>query len=174
MEVLKREIRRPPFPVDEPSTVELPAGHIKEPGQRPLPTAIRFDHNHAFPMRDGVKLRADIFHPVHSDAEPVPAIIHWDPYGKTSTGFITLDSFPLRSGVQKSRLSGYESLEALDPAEWVPRGYAVINVDARGSGDSEGDLRWWGTPEGQDGHDFVEQIAGQPWCSGRVALAGNS
>jgi len=56
----------------------------------------------------------------------------------------------------------------------VPRGYAVVNVDSRGSGDSEGDLRFWGTLEGQDGHDFVEQIAAQPWCSGRVALAGNS
>ncbi len=32
----------------------------------------------------------------------------------------------------------------------------------------------WGTLEGQDGHDFVEQTAAQPWCSGRVALAGNS
>ena len=49
-----------------------------------------------------------------------------------------------------------------------------MNVDSRGSGDSEGDLCFWGTPEGQDGHDFIEQIAAQPWCSGRVALAGNS
>jgi uncharacterized protein len=56
----------------------------------------------------------------------------------------------------------------------VARGYAIVNVDSRGSGDAEGDLHCWGTPEGQDGHDFVEQIAAQPWCSGRVALAGNS
>jgi putative CocE/NonD family hydrolase len=62
----------------------------------------------------------------------------------------------------------------LDPAEWVPRGYAIVNVDARGAGDSEGDLRWWGSGEGKDGHDFIEEIAVQPWCSGRVALAGNS
>ncbi len=112
IEVLKRDIRRSPFPVDAPSTVDLLASHIKTPGQRPLPAAMRFEHNHVFPMRDGVKLRADIFRPVHSDAEAVPAIIHWGPYGKSSTGFFTLDAFPLRSGVKKSRLSGYESFEA--------------------------------------------------------------
>jgi hypothetical protein len=111
MQVLKRDIRRPPFPVDEPSTVDLPAGHAKQPGQRPLPTAVRFDHNHAFSMRDGIKLRADIFRPVDSDAVPVPAIVVWSPYGKTSTGFFVIDSVPLRSGVAKSRLSGYDSFE---------------------------------------------------------------
>ena len=111
MQVPQRDIRRPPFPVDEPSTVDLPAGHVKQPGQRPLPTAVRFDHNHAFPMRDGVKLRADIFRPVNSDSAPVPALINWGPYGKTNTGAFVLDAFTLRSGVAKSRLSGYESFE---------------------------------------------------------------
>jgi predicted acyl esterase len=62
-------------------------------------------------MRDGIKLRADVFRPVSSDAEPVPAIINWGPYGKSSTGALTLDSAPFRSGVPKSRLSGYESFE---------------------------------------------------------------
>jgi hypothetical protein len=27
-----------------------------------------------------------------------------------------------------------------DPAEWCPRGYAIVNVDIRGTWDSEGDL----------------------------------
>jgi hypothetical protein len=27
-----------------------------------------------------------------------------------------------------------------DPAEWCPRGYAIVNIDIRGSWDSEGDL----------------------------------
>jgi uncharacterized protein len=115
MQVPQRDIRRPPFPVDEPSTVDLPAGHVKQPGQRPLPTAVRFDHNHAFPMRDGVKLRADVFRPVDSDAVPVPAIVAWGPYGKTSTGALAIDSVPLRSGVAKSKLSGYDSFEGYNP-----------------------------------------------------------
>ena len=48
-----------------------------------------------------------------------------------------------------------------------------MNADARGAGDSEGDVRYWGYAEGEDGYDLIEQIAVQPWCSGRVALAGN-
>ena len=111
MQVLKRDIRRPPSPVDNSSTVELPAGHVKHPGHRPLPTTVRFDHNHAVAMRDGVKLRADVYRPVDSDVAPVPAIINWGPYGKSSTGFFVIDSVPLRSGVSKSKLSGYESFE---------------------------------------------------------------
>lgn len=111
MQVPHCDIRCPPFPVDEPSTVDLPAGHVKQPGHRPLPTAVRFDHNHAFPMRDGVKLRADVFRPVDPDAVPVPAIVAWGPYGKTGTGLLAINKVPLRSGVAKSRLSGYDSFE---------------------------------------------------------------
>lgn len=65
-------------------------------------------------------------------------------------------------------------LHRLDPVEWVPKGYAVINADARGAGDSEGDVRFWGTAEGRDGHDAIEEIAKLPWCTGKVAMAGNS
>lgn len=56
------------------------------------------------------------------------------------TGFFCLDLVPGRVGVPKSRLSGYEKFEAPDPAEWTALGYAVVNVDIRGSWDSEGDL----------------------------------
>lgn len=56
----------------------------------------------------------------------------------------------------------------------MPRGYAIVNVDPRGVGDSEGDIRWWGTGEGRDGHDAVEELAKLHWCSGKIGLAGNS
>lgn len=62
----------------------------------------------------------------------------------------------------------------LDPAEWVPRGYAIVNVDPRGVGDSDGNILFWGTAEGRDGHDAIEEIAKLPWCSGKVGMAGNS
>jgi len=45
-----------------------------------------------------------------------------------------------RVGIPKERLSNYEKFEAPDPAEWTARGYAIVNVDNRGSWDSEGDL----------------------------------
>ncbi|KAL1869038.1 hypothetical protein Plec18167_008041 [Paecilomyces lecythidis] len=123
-------------------------------------------------MRDGVKLRADIYRPKTDDK--VPAIIMWGPYGKSGNGILNLHLFPLRAGIPQSKLSGYENFEGLDPAEWVPKGYAVINIDPRGINDSEGDFYWWGTQDGRDGHDAVEEIAKLPWCTGKVSMAGNS
>ncbi|ROW02143.1 hypothetical protein VSDG_02372 [Cytospora chrysosperma] len=87
---------------------------------------------------------------------------------------MNLDKFPLNAGIATSRLSGYEDFEGLDPAEWIPRGYAIVNADSRGTNDSEGDVRFWGRAEGKDGYDTVQEIAKLPWCNGRVALAGNS
>jgi uncharacterized protein len=40
--------------------------------------------------------------------------------------------------------------------------------------DSQGDVRWFSTAEGRDRHDAIEHIATLPWCSGKVALIGNS
>jgi predicted acyl esterase len=51
---------------------------------------------------------------------------------------------PYRCGVALERTSGYEKFEGPDPAEWVERGYAIINPDARGAGFSEGDIALWG------------------------------
>lgn len=55
-------------------------------------------------------------------------------------GFQTLDRVPFRAGIPKHWTSDLEKYEALDPAEWCPRGYAVVNVDGRGVFDSEGDI----------------------------------
>jgi predicted acyl esterase len=43
-----------------------------------------------------------------------------------------------------------------DPAEWIPRRYAVVNIDARGVMDSEGDIGFWGKGAGEDGYDAIE------------------
>lgn len=40
----------------------------------------------------------------------------------------------------RDSLSGLENFEGLDPAEWCQRGYAIVNIDARGSYYSDGDL----------------------------------
>lgn len=209
IEVIQCPMARPPWNPKEPSRVELPAGHWKTPENRPLPCDIIFESDQFMTLRDGVRIRVDVFRP--KTEEKVPAVLMWSPYGKSGTGLrdladdggiladlmiplgtLNLDKFPFRLGIPLSRLSGYESFEGypsslpiwmpytsltsnrLDPAEWVPRGYAVVNADARGIGDSEGDSRVWGTAEGRDGHDCVEAIAKLPWCSGKVGMAGNS
>lgn len=160
------------IPAPQPGTTTLPAGHLKSPGSRALPTSIIFDRDVEIPLRDGVRLRADVFRP-NSDTK-VPALIVWGPYGKTGSSPLNLHVMPGRAGVEQSRLSGYESFEGPDPAEWVARGYAIVNVDSRGTVNSEGDIRVQGSAEGRDGCDAVEFIAALPWCNSSVGMAGNS
>jgi putative CocE/NonD family hydrolase len=40
--------------------------------------------------------------------------------------------------------------------------------------DSEGSMRFWGSGDGKDGYDAIEEIAALPWCNGKVAMLGNS
>ena len=64
--------------------------------------------------------------------------------------------------------------EAPDPVEWCPRGYALVHVDARGSGFSEGNLDWWGKQITEDVYDACEWISKQSWSNGAVGMTGSS
>ncbi|KAJ9615768.1 hypothetical protein H2200_001845 [Cladophialophora chaetospira] len=149
------------------SSTTLPKGFKKDPSRRGFEAATIWDRDIEVPMRDGVVLRADVFRPAEA-TEKVPALLVWSPYGKSGTGFLSLDVVPGRVGVPESALSGLESFEAPDPAEWTAHGYAVVNVDARGI------MRWNGTAEGRDGYDTIEYLADLPWCNGHVGLIGVS
>ncbi|KAH8900666.1 alpha/beta-hydrolase [Thozetella sp. PMI_491] len=143
------------------------------PDARPIPCEILVEHDVAFKMRDGIQLYADILRPPSKDR--VPALICWSPFGKkfnglTSLGYMT----PWNLGIPAGTLSGLEKFEAPDPADWVPRGYAIINVDSRGAGDSDGVMAIMGRQEAEDGYDTIEAVAKLPWCTGAVGLAGNS
>lgn len=151
----------------------LPVGHTKDPSSRPLPCPILFEHNYPLVLRDGTIIHADIFRPP-SPASGIPILLAWGPFGKSSTSLFSLDLVPGRSGIPRSALSGYQNWEAPDPAEWVPRGYAIVNIDPRGVFDSQGDIRWLGRAEGQDGYDAIEQLAKLRWSNGKVGMVGNS
>jgi uncharacterized protein len=155
-----------------PAKIEFkPGSTILKKGTRlldnslPLPCDIRWERDTAVKMRDGITLYADIFRPV-GDAK-LPAILSWSPYGKT----VPQKAPP---GVAANAVSGLQKFEGADPAYWCNHGYAVINVDSRGSFYSEGDIEFWGTPAADDCYDFIEWTAGQAWCTGKVAMSGNS
>lgn len=79
-------------------------------------------------------------------------------------------------GIHFAEQSGLENFEGLDPVEWIPRGYAIVNCDSRGAWQSQADLHW-AIPDkqaGEDGYDVVQWIAEQPWSNGKVTMAGNS
>ncbi|KAF3031121.1 hypothetical protein E8E11_000306 [Didymella keratinophila] len=163
-----------PYSGFNPSTTILYKGH-RRPGREdvaPFQSDAIWEKDFAVPMQDGVTLRADIFRP--TGEQKVPAILLWSPYGKDNNGVHGLHLQPGRFGVPYNRTSTYEKFEGLHPAEWVAKGYAVVNFDLRGTWDSEGTIPWLGEQDGQDGYDAVEYIATLPWCSGKVATAGNS
>jgi predicted acyl esterase len=130
-----------------------------------LPCDIVWQRDVGVKMREGVTIYTDIFLPAGN--EKVPAILSWSPYGKT----VPQKAPP---GVAPGAVSGLQKFEGADPAYWCNHGYAVINVDSRGSFYSEGDIEYWGTPAANDCYDFIEWTAVQDWCNGKVAMSGNS
>jgi len=121
-------------------------------------------------MRDGVMIYADIYRP-EDETKKIPVILSWSPFGKRP--FEGAGDWQAM-GVPPGTLSGMMKFESCDPGYWCHNGYAVANVDPRGIGWSEGDVNLFGTQDGLDGYDFIEWIAQQPWCNGKVTLYGNS
>jgi predicted acyl esterase len=159
------------YPGFKPDTTTLKAGTTVKPGALPLPCDILFERDVAVTLRDGTTIYTDVFRP--AGGNNLPAILAWSPYGKEG-GNQLLDDFPFRAGVPKDAVSGLQKWEAPDPAYWCAHGYAIVNPDVRGAYMSEGDVRFWGTQDGQDGYDFVEWVAAQEWSNGKVGTAGNS
>jgi len=102
----------------------------------------------AVPMRDGVRLRADVLRPFTTGRFPV--LVYRTPYGKNNA------------------LKEYMTFRHA-----VERGYAVVIQDVRGRYASEGEFRPYEN-EGRDGYDTIEWAAVQPWSDGNVGTFGLS
>ena len=137
--------------------------------QKTIESGMIVERDVMIPMRDGIRLCADIFRPV--DEQPVPPIIGWTPYGK---------HVPIRPeryfdvGIHDGDLSPYTPFEAPDPTYWVPQGYAIVIVEVRGTWKSEGDALFLAPEEMDDIYDTIEWAAAQPWSSGKVGMSGVS
>lgn len=111
---------------------------------------VSIDADERIPMRDGVRLAADVYRPETRDRLPV--LIQRTPYHKQSL---------------------LHTNAVVDIARVARSGYAVVVQDTRGRYASEGVF----TPfrnEAQDGVDTVEWAASRPWSSGRVGMLGGS
>ena len=111
--------------------------------------SIRIDRDIPMTMRDGVKLRADIYRP--DTREKYPAILIRTPYNKYLAG-------------------SYGYLPATRAAF---EGYAIIIQDTRGRFASEGEFMPM-SAEGPDGYDTIETVAAESWCDGNIGMAGGS
>jgi putative CocE/NonD family hydrolase len=108
---------------------------------------IRFMFNLPVPMRDGVKLSADVYLPAEQGR--YPAILQRTPYDNTMPLWVSIARY------------------------FAEHGYAFVSQDVRGRCDSEGE--WWPLMnEAEDGYDTIEWLAGQPWCDGKVGMMGGS
>jgi predicted acyl esterase len=128
---------------------------------------IKTEKNVMVPMRDGVKLAVNIYRP---DARgKFPALFAMGGYGKE----LQEELIPPQPLNKSAVWDG--NIEAGDTPNIVPRGYVHVIADARGTGYSEGEFQgMWSQQEGRDGHDIVEWIAKQPWCTGKVGMIGYS
>jgi putative CocE/NonD family hydrolase len=102
------------------------------------------------PMRDGVRLHADIYRPARNGAPApgkFPIILERTPYGK---GF----------------LAGFADY-------FVPRGYVVVLQDVRGRYQSEG--KWAPIRDDpNDGFDTAKWLGDQEWSDGNIGTMGSS
>lgn len=106
---------------------------------------------------DGVQLYIEVTRPAAKGRYPVLAEI--SPYHGTIYQRDGIRMLPEQGG-----LVGY----------FVPRGYAVMMVDVRGTGRSGGCLDLMGPRDQSDAKQAIEWAAKQPWSNGRVAALGHS
>lgn len=117
-------------------------------------------------MRDGCRLAVDIYLPQEtdqSDSRSFPILCLFTPYYRR---------FKLKdgaTGVEPSPNAGkYRDF-------FVPRGYALVVVDVRGTGASFGTRDSFRSPkERDDCREVVEWVVSQPWSNGSVGATGVS
>lgn len=103
-------------------------------------------------LKDGIRLSARIWLPQTN--EKIPAILEYIPYRKND-GTRTRDE----------PMHGY----------FAGNGYAVVRVDMRGSGESDGLLKdEYLKQEQDDALEVIEWIAKQKWCDGNIGMMGKS
>lgn len=161
----------PPPPEPNTRTHVLPKGSVHRQDACALTCDIVVDYDQPVAMRDGVILYADIYRP--DTTEKVPAILVYTPYCKRG-GWWNYHFNATNFGVDPASVSGLQAFEAPDPAFWVNEGYAIVVVDAAGTGYSGGDQPFMGTASAERAYDAIEFVAKLDWCTGDIAMSGNS
>ena len=99
-------------------------------------------------VRDGVELAFEVVRPAAGG--PHPTLLTYDGYA---------------AGADPD--SGYA-------ARYLPRGYALVGLNLRGTSCSGGTFDFFQPAEGRDGYEMVEWIARQGWSNGSVGMVGKS
>ncbi|HKU96773.1 MAG TPA: CocE/NonD family hydrolase, partial [Vineibacter sp.] len=124
------------------------------------PAAMIVERDVLVPMRDGVRLAADIYRPAGEGTFPV--LLERTPYGKGET-----------SRSERTAKDPRPRTRADMAADFVRHGYAVVYQDTRGRYGSEGKFVKY-LSDGADGYDTVAWLVAQPWCNGKIGTLGLS
>jgi predicted acyl esterase len=127
-----------------------------------------YEHNVPITMRDGTVLVANVFRP--DGPGPYPVIMLSGIYDKDAPWTTHADS-----GVYDTQGDDtYLNFEAPNPGFWIPQGYAIVHVAARGYGGSEGYASYLSEQEAEDYYDSIEWAGSQSWSNGNVGILGIS
>ncbi|MBV8393643.1 MAG: CocE/NonD family hydrolase, partial [Alphaproteobacteria bacterium] len=115
------------------------------------------------PMADGCRLAVDVYLPNGDATRRWPTILILTPYVRR------FELAPGTAGVEASP-NTYRYREM-----FVPRGYALVVVDARGTGASFGTRDSFRSPrERSDYREIADWIVAQPWSDGGIGATGIS
>lgn len=120
--------------------------------KKELYDVVLYKENMMIPMRDGVKLAADIYRPSVRGSvveEKLPIILQRTPYNKKSEEYVEQGKYLAQCG------------------------YVVTIQDCRGRYRSEGIFNKY-VDEPQDGYDTIEWLARLPYCDGKIGMWGLS
>ncbi len=116
-------------------------------------------------MRDGVRIAYDLYLPKGWRGEALPTLVHQTRYWRAPDLRWPFSMF-------SDGLIGQAGAMIKDI---VNQGYAIVNVDARGSGASFGSRAYpWTEDETKDGAEMIDWIIVQEWSNGNVGSMGVS
>ena len=150
-------------------------------------------------MSDGVKLRGNLVRPADRHGRPInkkmPVIVSMTPYTKMVSALASeVVNYPVLMpqliallnaiNLQGTAISGYNELVgaldgglvqtfAYDP-KLVRSGYAMLVVDVRGTGFSQGTWQVLNKRERKDTVEVVRWAKRQKWSNGKIGMAGVS
>lgn len=138
------------------------------PGEETTPAGYTRNLSRYLTMRDGTRLAVDIWLPGELQAdEQLPAIMEVTRYWRTPA---MGPFYRLLAALGRERVPKLEAADA-----WNGAGYALVLVDARGSGASFGQRPVeWSDAEVADLGEVIHWLASQPWSNGRVGAQGVS
>jgi hypothetical protein len=128
---------------------------IRRAVEKELESLATIERKVMIPMRDGVRIAVDIYHPKDASRK-YPAIWVRTPYN--------FNYWDVANGVPRDMTAALTAIK---------RGYAWVDMQERGEFFSEGEWDVLGAPL-TDGDDEVAWMTHQPWSNGKVGTTGCS